>query len=96
MSKYRKKPVEVDAIKFVFTIEGETELRDFAGPFVGKIYVAKHPGAKPEAHILTLENGEYLTVKHIATEGDFIIKDVQGGFYACKPDIFEMTYEEVK
>jgi len=29
---------------------------------------------------------------HIS-EGDWIIKGVQGEFYPCKPDIFEQTYE---
>ena len=28
-----------------------------------------------------------------ANEGDYVIKGVQGEFYACKPDIFEQTYE---
>jgi hypothetical protein len=37
--------------------------------------------------ILTLE-GEM-----IARVGDWIIKGVQGEFYPCKPEIFEMTYE---
>ena len=49
-----------------------------------------------EAEIRTLEDGIHLTVKHIATEGDWIIKGVQGEFYACKPDIFEQTYERVE
>ena len=31
-----------------------------------------------------------------ATEGDYIIKGVQGEFYLCKPDIFAETYEEVE
>jgi hypothetical protein len=30
-----------------------------------------------------------------ASVGDFIIKGVKGEFYACKPDIFDMTYETV-
>lgn len=29
----------------------------------------------------------------LATVGDWIIKDVKGEFYSCKPDFFEMTYE---
>jgi hypothetical protein len=29
------------------------------------------------------------------TEGDWIIKGVQGEFYPCKPDIFAATYEPV-
>lgn len=31
-----------------------------------------------------------------ASNGDWIIKGVKGEFYPCKPDIFELTYEEVK
>lgn len=27
------------------------------------------------------------------SDGDYIIKGVQGEFYPCKPDIFEETYE---
>ena len=27
--------------------------------------------------------------------GDYIIKDINGEFYSCKPDIFDKTYEEV-
>ena len=30
-----------------------------------------------------------------ASVGDFIICGVKGEFYPCKPDIFEMTYEQV-
>ena len=31
-----------------------------------------------------------------ASEGDYIIKGVNGEFYPCKPDIFEKTYELVE
>lgn len=31
-----------------------------------------------------------------ADKGDWIITGVKGETYPCKPDIFEMTYEEVK
>lgn len=30
-----------------------------------------------------------------AQKGDFIIKGLKGEFYPCKPDIFNMKYEEV-
>ena len=30
-----------------------------------------------------------------ASVGDYIIKEVNGEFYPCKPDIFEKTYERV-
>lgn len=40
--------------------------------------------------IYTLENTK---VKHEVTPGDWIITGVRGEHYACKPDIFEATYE---
>lgn len=33
---------------------------------------------------------------HHVSEGDFIIKGVNGKFYPCKPDIFEKTYVAVE
>ena len=38
---------------------------------------------------------ETLEGDHKANKGDYIIKGVKGEFYPCKPDIFEMSYEEV-
>ena len=39
---------------------------------------------------------ETLEGDHKANTGDYIIKGVKGEFYPCKPDIFEMSYEEVE
>lgn len=33
---------------------------------------------------------------HMVTPGDWIITGVMGEHYACKPDIFEMTYERAE
>ncbi len=93
--KYRKKPVEIEALQFEYSETGIEKLKEFCGPALGKTFKNRHPNAKGEAEIGTLEDGVHLTVKHIATEGDFIIKGVQGEFYACKPDIFWQTYEKV-
>ena len=30
------------------------------------------------------------------SDGDYIIKGVQGEFYPCKPEIFEQTYEIIE
>ena len=92
---YRKKPVVIEALKFEYTSEGIKALQDFGNTCIGVISKARHPGAKAEAQIGTLEDGKHLKVMHIATEGDYIIKGVQGEFYACKPDVFAATYEEV-
>lgn len=94
--QYRKKPVVIDAVQFVYTSDGIAKLKDFCGDALGNVSKARSPLAKGEAEIRTLEDGDYLKVRHVATEGDFIIKGVSGEFYACKPDIFEITYEKVE
>lgn len=43
----------------------------------------------------------YLTIETLeggmrAQECDWVIKGISGEFYPCKPDIFELTYEEVQ
>ena len=93
--KYRKKPVVIEAIKFEYSAAGIERLKQFCGPALGRTNKARSIHAIGEAEIGTLEDGVNLTVKHIATEGDYIIKGVQGEFYAIKPDIFLKTYELV-
>jgi hypothetical protein len=93
--KFRKKPVIIDAIQFRFNDTSIAELEEFCGDALGNIR-KEHDNSPAEAEIGTLEDGVHLTVKHIATEGDWIIRGVQGEFYACKPDIFEATYELVE
>ena len=93
--KYRKKPVTIEALEFVYSKEGIEQLKAFCGAALGNMHKERHKDALGEAEIGTLEDGVHLTVKHIATEGDFIIRGVQGEFYPCKPDIFWQTYEKV-
>ena len=93
--KFRKKPVVIDAIKFIYTQEGIAQLRKFCGSALGNINKMRSPNALGEAEIGTLEDGLHFTVKHIATEGDWIIRGVHGEFYAIKPAIFAETYELV-
>ena len=33
---------------------------------------------------------------HMAREGDWLIKGVEGEYYPCKPSVFAKTYDEVK
>ena len=80
--KYRKKPVEIEAIKY----DGEN--RKEIEQFVGKSLVMYLSDSS--IMIPTLEG------EHIATVDDWIIKGVKGEFYPCKPDIFRMTYDIVK
>ena len=88
VKKYRKKPVEIEAMRL--TDENVGAVAEWCGgkaapslvPWVGR-------GLKEVLNIFTLEG------KMQADYGDYIIKGVQGEFYPCKPDIFAATYEEV-
>ena len=91
--KYRKKPVVIEAIQWNgLNLE---EVKEFAGDSLS-YYIydsAWKRGVAPlkiGMGIQTLEGEMQVSV------GDFIIKDIQGEFYPCKPDIFKETYEEVK
>lgn len=82
--KYRKKPVEIEAVQFIMDLQDLKKLREFCPNNInydwlkdGKLYIE------------TLE-GDML-----ANEGDYIIKGVKGEFYSCREDIFELTYEKV-
>lgn len=82
MTKYRKKPVVIDA--WQLTKENiEAGIPDWID--LDTVHIAD--GGVLFAEIVTLESVMQ------ASEGDYIIKGVQGEFYPCKPDIFEQTYE---
>lgn len=91
MAKYRKKPVEVEAIQWNGNNFAETS--DFIGSNAiweqNKLDKDKHYNLIPELSIYTLEGIMRANI------GDYIIKGVNGEFYPCKPDIFEKTYEKV-
>jgi len=96
INKYRRKPVVLEALKFEYTERGIYELQMFCGESLGKFSKERHPDALGAAEIKTLEDsGAGFRVVHIATEGDYIVKGVNGEFWAVKPDIFEQTYEQV-
>lgn len=85
--KYRKKPVIIEAFKWDASNSESTVaplwLLDKFNEFI-RFY------DDGTIKIKTLE-GE-MTV----SDGDYIIKGVQGEIYPCKPDIFDMTYEQVE
>lgn len=93
--KYKKKPVVVEAIRFEYSSAGIAAVAEFCGKAAGDFGKERHPAAVGWMQIRTLEDGVDGSpqVKHIAQEGDYIIKGVQGEFYPCKPDIFLATYE---
>lgn len=89
MAKYRKRPVEVEAMRF---------WSEDAGLGV-TAWMREHD----EESLLRfdLDTDEfYLLIPTLegemrVSDGDYVIRGVQGEFYPCKPDIFHATYEEV-
>ena len=82
MAKYRKKPVVIEAIRWM------TDNYEEIHEFVGDALDTRDDGMG-DLIIVTLEGAM------IAKSFDWIIKGVNGEFYPCKPDIFEKTYDAV-
>ncbi len=79
LRSYRKKPVVIKAVQFDPSVH----------PWADGVE-ATHDPRYPQGYIIqTLEN------VHEVTPGDWIVLGVKGERYPVKPDIFEMTYEEV-
>lgn len=101
--KYRKKPVVIDAVKLdLGNRESTRALLEKMGAMPGEFdmpvqsgrscWWRQYPGGSFTLVISTLE------CEMEAMDGDYIIKepfDKERGFYPCKPDIFEATYEKV-
>lgn len=103
MSKFRKKPVVIEAVQLRWDTWGEmcehVDVGDPASDRPTGCYVnsdgegvTDYPGgeARIGLWIPTLEG------LRLATEGDYVIRGVQGELYPCKPDIFDATYEPVE
>jgi len=91
MKKFIKKPIEIEAIQFdgmnAFEIQKWSNQKIL---FSSMVEITENNPSGKYLEIKTLEG------ILIAIPGDWIIKGVKGEFYPCKPDIFEMTYDEVK
>ena len=85
---YRKKPVEVEAVRWAGDRPGADAIVEWVCTFGDErdAELVKFPDA---ISIRTLEGDMD------ARPGDWIIRGVKGEFYPCKPDIFEATYEPV-
>ena len=82
--QYRKKPVVIQAVPHTGGNHPACSFMDDNGGN-GAYY-----WRECELYIKTLEGD------HHVSEGDFVIKGVNGEFYPCKRDIFEKTYEAVE
>ena len=110
MSKYRKKPVVIEAIQWFkngdHPDDGELKAED--APYKSRLYEGKVvryfrdpdiSGSVKCKHcgLLMKDHGWIDTLEggHIVCPGDYIITGIAGERYPCKSDIFKDTYEPV-
>ena len=80
MKKYVKKPIVISAIQYTGDVSVLHELKNDYNAPIEIDHIDGHG-------VLTLEG------KMFISEGDYIIRGVDGEFYPCKPSIFEKTYD---
>ena len=101
MTKYRKKPLVVEAWQW-FENDGQ----------IGPILLGWTPNFCDACRIIATSSSDPISCErhtssrvavietlegfHEVTDGDWIITGVKGERYACKPDVFELTYELVE
>jgi hypothetical protein len=89
MSKYRKKPVVIEATQF-------NTPPDFNVDIAGVLF---HANCGDERAGCSLDGRYYVETLEgplVVSNGDWIITGVKGEIYPCKPDIFDATYEKVE
>lgn len=86
--KYRKKPVVIDAWPWDKWPEEKRSKHLEDGRVPVGAWVRMMDGKT--RFVGTLEGDMH------ASEGDWLIQGVKGELYACKPDIFDATYEPVE
>ncbi len=81
MKKFKKKSVVIEAEQWLGTEKQKERLLE-------KGIIMVIPSQDGSCLIPTLEGNMTCSVN------DYIIKGVKGEYYPCKPDIFELTYDE--
>jgi len=89
MSKFRKKPVVIEA-------------QQFNPPCLNGLFIMPILETETVRSFIEFNDakGSFLTIEtlegnHRADPGDWIIRGIKGEFYPCKPDIFDKTYEPI-
>lgn len=85
--RFRKKPVIIEA----YPLPEEGELAEPFMEWAREVDFQNFHSDADEGIIIQTLEGDMR-----ADPGDYVIKGVKGEFYACKPDIFRLTYEAVE
>lgn len=103
MGRFRKKPVEIEAMQWDGTMSSAGDVCKWvnAHPTYVPPDADYEDSGDPVASYVFCEGvvSDFLidTLEGAmnAAPGDWIIRGVKGEFYPCKPDIFAATYDEV-
>ncbi len=93
--KFRKKPVVIDAIQYTDKTIAEIMF------WIGQHQPKPEPNSVSVKRLAFVNDDNDLIIHTLegdmkANVGDFIIRGVMNEFYACKPSIFQQTYEKVE
>lgn len=96
--KFRKKPVEIEAVKWDGTNLEEVLEFCYSDTRWKQGIESDHVGEPGIGHVPVLGVLDIPTLEGTMTAqiGDWIIRGVRGELYPCKPDIFEATYDKVE
>ena len=86
--KATKKPVQIEAIQW--TGNNIKDIESFCKDSILGSRCYLHDESNNGTYVLKIRT---LEGDHKALIGDFIIKGVQGEYYPCKEDIFNLTYD---
>lgn len=98
MPKFRKKPVEIEAVQWDGTAEGATPIIDW---ILSQGGVATYECSNPERCIqFDGDTPHFIAIRTLegtmrATLSDWIIHGTRGEFYPCKPASFADTFDAV-
>lgn len=96
MTKYRKKPVIIEAFRMGIDVRPDWFCDKVTTNEITTHYVDKESeNASPFQYKRTYCLINTLEGQMKGDFGDYIIQGVNGEIYPCKPDIFEKTYELV-
>ena len=91
MPRYRKLPAEIDAIRW----EGNwPAIRTWLAQFGVDRTAMAEDRAPVWRHSLNPDKLRIRTLEGVVTaeRGDYLCRDVEGGFYPCRASVFEATY----
>lgn len=78
---YKTKPVTITAVEWNGDIDVFAHLQEWSNGLIYRV-------TRNVLRIPTLEGVMEVSI------GDYVIKGLRGEFYPCKPDVFELKYEE--